>query len=207
MVAPSKKTSIRRTEWEEVLHVIPAKSGIISVVGADTRLGAHMIKHLSEAGKTVYGFSQEKDFKFSLKPISIHEASNLGFPPHPILSDWLVVCIDPTIGFEDYTSKIRNLCQHLFFKKYSGDLLFFSSTEICQPGEDGVITDESLVAPRTEKGLNLATAENILNVMLYKLGNEVLPHVMRLEDSGIDKACAKAVEMMGLDFCPEMAVI
>lgn len=58
MVAPSKKTSIRRTEWEEVLHVIPAKSGIISVVGADTRLGAHMIKHLSEAGKTVYGFSQ-----------------------------------------------------------------------------------------------------------------------------------------------------
>ena len=207
MVAPSKKTSIRRTEWEDVLHVIPAKSGIISVVGADTRLGAHMIKHLSEAGKTVYGFSQEKDFKFSLKPISIHGASNLGFPPHPILSDWLVVCIDTAIGFENYTSKIRNLCKHLFLRKYSGDLLFFSSTEICQPGEDGVITDKSLVAPRTEKGLNLATAENILNVMLYKPGNEVLPHILRLGDTEIDEACTKAIAMMGLEYCPDMAVV
>lgn len=204
MVAPSKKTSIRRTEWEEVLHVIPAKSGIISVIGADTRLGAHMIKHLSEVGKTVYGFSQEKDFKFSLKPIFIHEVPNLGFPPHPILSDWLVVCIDPTIGFEAYTLKIRNLCKHLFAKKYSGDLLFFSSTEICQPGEDGI---PPTVAPRTEKDLNLATAENILNVLLYKPGNEVLPHIIRLGDSKVDEACTKAVEMMGLDFCPDIAVI
>ena len=206
MVAPSKKASIKRTDWEEVLHVIPAKSGIISVIGADTCLGAHMVKQLSEAGKTVYGFSQEKDFKFSLKPISIHEVLGLGFPPHPILSDWLVVCIDPTIEFEAYTLKIRNLCKHLFVKKYSGDLLFFSSTEICQPGENGV-SEESPVAPRTEKGLNLATAENILNVMLYKHGNEVLPHVMRLRDSNIDEACAKAVELMGLDFCPDIAVI
>lgn len=204
MVAPSKKTSIGRTEWEEVLHVIPAKSGIISVIGADTCLGAHMVKHLSEAGKTVYGFSQEKDFKFSLKPISIHEVPSSGFPPHPILSDWLVICIDPTIEFEDYTSKIRNLCKHLFAKKYSGDLLFFSSIEICQPGEDGFL---SSVAPRTEKDLNLATAENILNVMLYKPGNEVLPHIIRLGDSKIDEACAKAVEMMGLEFCPDIAVI
>ena len=204
MVAPSKKASIKRTDWEEVLHVIPAKSGIFSVVGADTCLGTHMVKRSSEAGKTVYGFSQEKDFKFSLKPISIHEVLELGFPPHPILSDWLVVCIDPTIGFEAYTLKIRNLCKHLFAKKYSGDLLFFSSTEICQPGEDGFLPS---VAPRTEKDLNLATAENILNVMLYKPGNEVLPHVMRLGDSEIDEACAKAVEMMGLDFCPDIAEI
>ena len=204
MVAPSKKASMKRTDWEEVLHVIPAKSGIISVVGADTCLGAHMVKQLSEAGKTVYGFSQEKDFKFSLKPISIHKVPGLGFPPHPILSDWIVVCIDPTIGFEVYTLKIRNLCKHLFAKKYSGDLLFFSSTEICQPGENGILPT---VAPRTEKDLNLATAENILNVMLYKPGNEVLPHVLRLGDSKIDEACSKAVEMMGLEFCPDIAVI
>lgn len=80
-------------------------------------------------------------------------------------------------------------------------------TEICQPGEDGVITDKSLVAPRTEKGLNLATAENILNVMLYKPGNEVLLHILRLGDTEIDEACTKAIAMMGLEYCPDMAVV
>lgn len=206
MVAPSKKTSFKQTKQEEVLHEIPSKSGIISVIGADTCLGTHMVKHLSEAGKTVYGFSQRKDFKFSLKPFSVYEVPGLGFPPHPILSDWLVVCIDPTIGFEEYTARIRNLCSHLFIKKYSGNLLFFSSTEICQPGEDG-ITEESLVAPRTEIGLCLATAENILSVMLYKDGNEVLPHVLRLGNTEIDEACIKAIELMSMDFCPDIAVI
>ena len=206
MVAPSKKTPFKQTKWEDVLHEIPKKSGIVSVIGADTNLGAHMIKCLSDAGKTVYGFTQKKDFKFSLKPIFVCEAAGLDFPPHPILSDWLVVCIDPGIGFEEYTARIRNLCRHLYAKKYSGNLLFFSSTEICQPGENGV-SEESPVAPRTERGLNLATAENILNVMLYKPGNEVLPHILRLGDTEIDKACAKAITMMNLDFCPDMAII
>lgn len=206
MVAPSKKASFKQSKWEEVLHEIPGKSGIISVIGADTDLGTHMVKHLSEVGKTVYGFPQGKDFKFSLKPIVAHEANGLEFPSHPILSDWLVVCIDPCVGFEEYTARIRNLCRHLYTKKYSGDLLFFSSTEICQSGENGV-SEESPVAPRTEKGLNLATAENILNVMLYKPGNEVLPHILRLGDAEIDEACAKAIAMMGLSFCPDVAVI
>ena len=73
MVAPSQKTSFKRTEWKDVLHEIPNKSGIFSVIGADTCLGVHMVKHLSDTGQTVYGFSQKKDFKFSLKPISVHE--------------------------------------------------------------------------------------------------------------------------------------
>lgn len=206
MVAPSKKTSFKWTKREEVLHEIHGKSGIVSVIGADIGLGAHMIKCLSDAGKTVYGFTQKKDFKFSLKPIFVCEVAGLDFPPHPILSDWLIVCTDPCIGFEEYTARIRNLCRHLYAKKYSGNLLFFSSTEICQPGENGV-SEESTVAPRTEKGLNLATAENILNVMLYKPGNEVLPHILRLGDTEIDEACAKAITMMNLDFCPDMAII
>ena len=203
MVAPSKKSSFKWTKREEVLHEIHGKSGIVSVIGADIGLGAHMIKYLSDEGKTVYGFTHKKDFKFSLKPILEHETGKTDYPPHPILSDWLVLCIDPRMGFEKYTSRIRSLCNYLYRKKYRGDLLFFSSAEICQSGEDGFLTT---VAPRTEKDLNLATAENILNVMLYKPGNEVLPHVMRLGESEIDEACAKAVEMMGLEFCPDMAV-
>ena len=185
---------------------VPEKTGIVSVIGADTDLGSCMVKHLSEPGKTVYGFTQEKDFRFSLKPISKHEATGLDYPPHPILSDWLVLCIDPRMGFEKYTSRIYHLSNYLFRKKYRGDILLFSSTEICQPGEDD-ITEESLVAPRTEVALCLATAENILNVMLYKDGNEVLPHALRLGNTEIDEVCKKAIELMNMDFCPGLAVI
>lgn len=206
MVTTAKQISRDKSGREVLYFDVPKKTGIVSVIGADTCLGVHMVKQLSEAGKTVYGFTQEKDFKFSLKPISEHEVTGLDYPPHPILSDWLVVCIDPRIEFEKYTSKIRNLCSYLYRKKYRGDLLFISSTEICQPGEDGT-TEKSLVAPRTEVGLCLATAENILNVMLYKDGNEVLPHVLRLDNTGIDVACRKAIELMNMEFCPDIAVI
>ena len=207
MVTTAKKITHDKAGREVLFFDVPARTGIVSVIGADTDLGANMVKHLRDAEKTVYGFPQEKDFRFSLKPISEHEATGLDYPPHPILSDWLVVCIDPRIEFEKYTSKIRNLCNYLYRKKYRGDFLFFSSTEICQPDEDGVITEKTLVAPRTEVGLCLATAENILNVMLYKDGNEVLPHVLRLDNNGIEDACGKAIELMDMDFCPDIAVI
>ena len=206
MVTTAKQISHDKHGREVLFFDVPEKTGIVSVIGADTDLGANMVKHLSDAGKTVYGFSQEKDFKFSLRPISEHETGETDYPPHPILSDWLVLCIDPQMGFEKYTSRIRNLCNYLFRKKYCGDILLFSSTEICQPDENG-ITEESLVTPRTEVGLCLATAENILNVMLYKDGNEVLPHVLRLGKTGIDDACGKAIELMNMEFCPDIAVI
>lgn len=43
--------------------------------------------------------------------------------------------------------------------------------------------------------------------MLYKDGNEVLPHVLRLGNTEIDEACKKAIELMNMDFCPDLAVI
>ena len=43
--------------------------------------------------------------------------------------------------------------------------------------------------------------------MLYKDGNEVLPHVLRLDNTEIDDACRKAIELMNMEFCPDIAVI
>ena len=206
MVTTAKQISHDKHGREVLFFDVPEKTGIVSVIGADTDLGANMVKHLSDVGKTVYGFTQEKDFKFSLKPILEHKTGKTDYPPHPILSDWLVLCIDPRMGFEKYTSRIRNLSNYLFRKKYRGDILLFSSTEICQPDEEGM-TEKSLVAPRTEAGLCLATAENILNVMLYKDGNEVLPHILRLSTDRMDDACRKAVELMNMEFCPDIVQI
>ena len=136
MVTTAKQISHDKHGREVLFFDVPEKTGIVSVIGADTDLGANMVKHLSDVWKTVYGFSQEKDFKFSLRPISEHETGKTDYPPHPILSDWLVLCIDPRIGFEKYTSRIRNLCNYLYRKKYRGDILLFSSTEICQPDDN-----------------------------------------------------------------------
>ncbi len=109
MVTTAKQISQDKAGREVLYFDVPEKTGIVSVIGADTDLGANMVKHLSDAGKTVYGFTQEKDFKFSLKPILEHETGETDYPPHPILSDWLVLCIDPRMGFEKYTSRIRSL--------------------------------------------------------------------------------------------------
>ena len=71
---------------------------------------------------------------------------------------------------------------------------------------DGLLTTHTRVIGRAARE-SQATAENILSVMLYKPGNEVLPHILRLGDTEIGEACAKAITMMDLDFCPDMAII
>ena len=243
MVTTAKQISRDKVGRKVLYFDVPEKTGIVSVIGADTVLGAQMVKHLCEAGKTVYGFSQEKDFKFSLKPISEHEAPGLDYPPHPILSDWLVVCLDPQMGFEKYTSRIRNLCNYLYRKKHRGDLLFFSSNEIRtttqphmpsgnsistsgRPSSTATATEpliESAVSPHSDTILSLATAEQILNAMLYRPGNEVFPHILRLTEAkcpatsgtehdpdmpNLTTTCTKALELMSkYNCCPDVAVI
>lgn len=243
MVTTAKQISRDKTGHKVLYFDVPEKTGIVSVIGADTILGAQMVKHLCEAGKTVYGFSQEKDFKFSLKPISEHEAPGLDYPPHPILSDWLVVCLDPQMGFEKYTTRIRNLCNYLYRKKQRGDLLFFSSTEArtsmrshmparnatsisARPSSTATVSEsatESIVSPLNETSRCLATAEQILNTMLYRPGNEVFPHILRLSKAerlatlrtghdpdlpNIATTCSKALELMSkYNCCPDVAVI
>ncbi len=243
MVTTAKQISREKVGRKVLYFDVPEKTGIVSVIGADTVLGAQMVKHLCEAGKTVYGFSQEKDFKFSLKPISEHEAPGLDYPPHPILSDWLVVCLDPQMGFEKYTTRIRNLCNYLYRKKHRGDLLFFSSTEIrtatrphmparnatsisAPPSSTATVSEsaaKSRVSPHNETSRCLATAEQILNAMLYRPGNEVFPHILRLSETespttpgtghnpdlpSIATTCSKAIDLMSkYNCCPDVAVI
>lgn len=243
MVTTAKQISRDKTGHKVLYFDVPEKTGIVSVIGADTILGAQMVKHLCEAGKTVYGFTQEKDFKFSLKPISEHEATGLDYPPHPILSDWLVVCVNPQMGFEKYTSRIRNLCNYLYRKKHRGDLLFFSSTEIRtttrshMPSGNAISTSnhqssaakvtesaaESVVSAHSETSRCLATAEQILNTMLYRPGNEVFPHILRLAEAerpavpetghdpdmpNLTTTCSKAIKLINkYNCCPDVAVI
>ena len=179
MVTISKKAASKQIKRKAKTFAVPETTNIVSVIGSDTYLGAHMVKHLSAYAKTVYGFSQEKDFNFSAKPIAEHGGTGLAFPPHPILSDWLFVCIEPRIGFQKYTSRIWKLYEYLSKQRFHGELCLFSSLEICR---DELISTESPIDPCSEEAVCLATAENILRMMQYQVGNEVFPHIIRVGD-------------------------
>ena len=179
MVTFSKINASNQAGRNAGTFAVPETTNIVSVIGSDTYLGAHMVKHLSVYAKTVYGFSQEKDFNFSAKPITEHGGTGLAFPPHPILSDWLFVCIEPRIGFQKYTSRIWKLYEYLSKQSFHGELCLFSSLEICR---DELISTESPIDPCSEEAVCLATAENILQMMQYQVGNEVFPHIIRVGD-------------------------
>ena len=179
MVTISKQAASKKVKHKAKTFVVPENTNIVSIIGADTYFGTHMVKHLSEYGKTVYGFSQEKDFKFLAKPITEHKGAELAFPPHPILSEWLFICVDPRIGFQKYTSRIWKLCEYLSSHIFHGELCLFSSLEVCR---DKLITKESPIDPCSEEAVCLATAENILRMMQYQIGNEVYPHIIRVGD-------------------------
>ena len=71
---------------------ITGPTNIVSVIGADTYFGTHMVKHLASANQMVYGFSQQKHFSFDMDPIVVSGAEKATVEPAPIISDWLCVC-------------------------------------------------------------------------------------------------------------------
>ena len=60
MVTTAKQNSQDKAGREVLYFNVPEKTGIVSVIGADTDLGANMVKHLCEAGKQSMVFRREK---------------------------------------------------------------------------------------------------------------------------------------------------
>ena len=155
---------IDTSEHNKIIE-ITGSTNIVSVIGADTYFGSHMIKHLVSAGQMVYGFSQQKHFSFDLDPIIVSGSEKATIEPAPIISDWLFVCVDPRMGFDRYVKWMRAFCKEMIKKEYWGKLCFLSFGSICRSECDAPISEDSFVSPRTEIDLSLATAENILEVM------------------------------------------
>ena len=144
---------------------ITGPMNIVSVIGADTYFGTHMMKHLASANQMVYGFSQEKHFSFDLDPVIVSGSGNATVEPSPVISDWLFVCVDPRMGFDRYVKWMRAFCKEMIKKEYWGKICFLSFGSICRSECDAPISEDSVVSPRTELDLSLATAENMLSVM------------------------------------------
>ena len=184
---------IDTSEHNKIIE-ITGSTNIVSVIGADTYFGSHMIKHLASANQMVYGFSQEKHFSFEQEPIIVSGLEKATVEPAPIISDWLFVCVDPRIGFDKYVKWMHAFCKEMIKKEYWGKICFLSLGSICRSECDAPITEDSLVSPRTELDLSLATAENMLSVMRSNIKNAAEPAIVRIgvpygNETGSDDSC------------------
>lgn len=164
-----------QTEYLEISE----KTNVVSVIGADTYLGSHMVEHLYQNGKSVLGFRDSDEFDFSQKQIFQKEKKKLSYPAAAIISESIYLCYEPDIGFEKYTVKIRKFCDSCLKNGFVGNVCFFSCGTAYLSGIEE-ITEEGVIAPQTERDLALVTGENILNVMLYNKSNYASPIIFRL---------------------------
>lgn len=170
---------VKQAKQEKVIE-ITGPTNIVSVIGADTYFGSHMVSHLVSANRMVYGFTQQKPFSFKQNPIIVLESRKAVVEPDPIVSDCLFVCIDPSIGFDKYVKWMRGFCKEIITKEFWGRICFLSYGSICRSRCDDPISEDTIVSPRTEYDLSLATAENLLEVMRNNRRNMAEVTVVRI---------------------------
>ena len=156
MVTAAKQINRNKAGREVLYFDVPEKTGIVSVIGADTALGTRMVKHLCKAGKTVYGFTQEKDFKFSLKPILSMRRSDLTihrtrFCP----TGWFCALIR---GWA-----LRNI------------RLDFATSAITYFGKNNAVTSCSSLQQKFANQVSMASRKNPWSHLTRKLGFASLP--------------------------------
>ena len=152
---------------------------IVSVIGADTFIGEHLVTHLSKNRQMVYGFSQKDFFCFDSEPIVESGKDNASVEPDPIISDVLFVCLEPDFGFETYICKIKGICTEILKTGFGGKIFLLSSGAVCL-SQGAAISEESSVCPRTEKNLAWVTGEYIINMMGYDERCVATPGVIRI---------------------------
>lgn len=181
---------VKQTKQEKVTE-ITGSTNIASVIGVDTYFGSHMVSHLVSANRMVYGFTQQKPFSFKQNPTIVSGTEKAVVEPDPIVSDCLFVCVDPGIGFDKYVKWMRGFCKEIITKEFWGRICFLSSGSICSSRCDKPISEDTIVSPRTELDLSLATAENLLEVMRNNRRNMAEVTVVRIgvpygNETGID---------------------
>lgn len=164
---------------QEIIE-LPEVTKIVSVIGADTFWGKHLVRHLSARDKVILGFFQTTEFAFNAVPDFIDGAEKVPYCPAPIISDYIIICLDPNVGFLEYVKKIEHFCNQCITEDFIGKIGYISRGDICIPRYNEPIEEDSVVAPRTQSDLALATSENILNLLLYSDTCYALPVIMRV---------------------------
>lgn len=132
-----------------------SKASIYSVIGADTYLGAHMLKHLRQTGQRVIGIAHDETFHYNAEPVNTVNSDKIPEDTPAVDAEWIVICIDPDMGFEKYTRKMKKLLDGLTEHGFAGDICFLSSASICMAEMGEPISEHATVYPRNEQGLAL----------------------------------------------------
>ena len=162
-----------------VMKATSSKTSIYSVIGADTYLGAHMLKHLRQTGQRVIGIAHDETFHYNAEPVNTVNSDKIPEDTPAVDAEWIVICIDPDMGFEKYTRKMKKLLDGLTEHGFAGDICFLSSASICMAEMGEPISEHATVYPRNEQGLALATGENLLKVFACGKKGYAVPHIMR----------------------------
>ncbi len=153
-------------------------TGVVTVWGADTWLGTHLVDFLRSVGRNVYAFSQEGDFCFDDESCVYYESAATSFPAHPWVSDWVVIAVDPGMGFAEYTAKIRHFADHVTEMDFPGQILLVSAASVYAPAEKP-LAESAPAAPRTLRDTALAAAENLLDLLRYEPENTAFVRIAR----------------------------
>ena len=108
------------------------KKNIYTIIGTDTYFGAHMLKHLQAMKQIVIGCTQGEPFRYEAESICVSDLGKYEDMP-AVDGEWIVICLDPGMGFEAYAAKLKGILDHLRAREFIGDICFFSSAAICMP--------------------------------------------------------------------------
>lgn len=169
------------------------KKNIYTIIGTDTYFGAHMLKHLQAMKQIVIGCTQGEPFRYEAESICVSDLGKYEDMP-AVDGEWIVICLDPGMGFEAYAAKLKGILDHLRAREFIGDICFFSSAAICMPDADQPISETSAIYPRNGHDLALVTGENLLSVFGCSNKGYAVPHIMRIGVPYGNEADMKAVD-------------
>ncbi len=152
------------------------------VIGTDTYLGSHVMRYLEAQGEYAFGYTQNEDFRYDSEMLVPSELVNMPDNSYlTVTSEWLIVCLDPAMGFEKYITKMRQLCTELKEKEFVGDICFLSSASLYDACSLFPISENAPIYVRNDYDLALTTGENMLTVLAScDTGSYAAPHVIRI---------------------------
>ncbi len=156
------------------------QKAIYTVIGSDTYLGAHMLKHLKDKELAVIGIAQDEPFQYNTGTPDIAEENDVSENLPSVNAEWIVICLDPDMGFEKYVAKLRSLFAELTENEFVGNVCYFSCASICVADAESAIPEEPRIYPRNDRDLALAAGENMISVFSCSENGYGIPHIIRL---------------------------
>lgn len=173
-----KKVLTLKLNGSEMELEFPDRDNVIYIVGADTYLGAHFVKHWLAHGYEVFGCGSAKSVpNVAMSGYSVTDYRTWNIP-HKKYS-WLMFCHDPRNGYDEHTGAVRSLCEYLMAAKRSVRIYYPSSATVCTASKRA-IRETNEIVPHNRLEMAIVTAEQWLQTYCCESDSGILPFIFRL---------------------------